>query len=430
MSEIKQATFRLNDEDINAFREMTDKSGMNQAEMFQGLLNAFEMSRARNQIGDRGKEIDTFQTTVNTLMGMFLNSLAINQTSEERIRETLSLELNTKDTTIKDLQEEKKKLKEEVAALRESLDTKAKIAKVAENELEKLSKETEAITEKLNKDLAEKSETINSLQGQLQTLNEIIAEYKPYKDTNVGLEDKLKELSKTIADLTAANKDMNSQLNNETKMKEFYEKEVKDLKISIEKINAETRTLDQHHKQEFESLDQEHREELKLMEQHHKQELKAMDQQHKQELQALELKMKDSYEKEVGGLKGSIEKLNNESKDLEQKHKQEIEQLENKHKEELAAVEVKHQSIIDKEIINLKKNFDDKLQLEKEKLDFAKAKNEAELENIKSKYNDLKEKHDAIINENDKSVIKVPKATKKKNNAPEDKAASKEGKES
>lgn len=38
---------------------------------------------------------------------MFINSLVINQTSEERISETLSLELNTKDKTIVDLQEYK-----------------------------------------------------------------------------------------------------------------------------------------------------------------------------------------------------------------------------------------------------------------------------------------------------------------------------------
>lgn len=36
---------------------------------------------------------------------MFINSLVINQTSEERIRETLSLKLSTKDKTIADLQD-------------------------------------------------------------------------------------------------------------------------------------------------------------------------------------------------------------------------------------------------------------------------------------------------------------------------------------
>lgn len=335
MSEIKQATFRLNDEDINAFREMTDKSGMNQAEMFESLLNAFEMAKAKNQLADRGKEIDTFQTTVNTLVNMFLNSLEINQTSEERIREVLSLELNTKDNTIKDLQEQKQKLKEEVAALRESLDTKAKIAKVAENELEKLSKETEALADKLNKDISEKADTINSLQSQLQTLNGIIDEYKSYKNDYNNLESEIKELNKTIDDLTNANKDISLRLESESKMKMFYEREVDD---------------------------------------------------NKQVLRA-----------------------------IEHQHKQDVESLNNKHTQSLEALEVKQQNLIDKEVEKLTKNFEDKLQLEKDKLEFAKSKNEAELENIKVKFNDLKEKHEALVNENKKSAPKTPKAPKNKN---------------
>lgn len=357
MSEIKQASFRLNDEDINTFREMTEKHDMNQAEMFQSLIHAFEMNKAKNQLADRGKEIDTFQTTVNTLVNMFLNSLEINQTSEERIRQVLSLELNTKDKTIKDLQDK-----------REQLENEKDNFKKAALENIKTVKELQAENDNIKNELSDKSATINSLQSQLQTMNGIIDEYKGYKETNSELEKEIKELNKTISELEASNKNITMQLTNEINMKEFYEREVNELKGSIERINAENKTLEQQHKQYITSLEQEHR--------------------------------------------------------------QELEQINNNHKEELSDVEIKHQDIIDKELSNLKKNFEDKLQLEKEKLDFVKAKNEAELENIKSKYNDLKEKHDAIINENYRSVIKVPKATKKKNDAPEDKVASKEGKES
>ncbi|MGL5087338.1 MAG: hypothetical protein ACRC68_16755, partial [Clostridium sp.] len=110
-NEIKAVSFRLVEEDIQKFREIADQQGLNQAEMFQGLMNSFEMAKAKGQITDRAKEIEIFQDTVNNLMGMFINSLAINQSSEERIREVLSLELNTKDKTIADLQEYKEKMK-------------------------------------------------------------------------------------------------------------------------------------------------------------------------------------------------------------------------------------------------------------------------------------------------------------------------------
>ena len=52
---------------------------------------------------------------------MFINSLAINQTSEKRIRETLSLELNTKDKTLADLQEYKEKSKEQTKLDKEKI---------------------------------------------------------------------------------------------------------------------------------------------------------------------------------------------------------------------------------------------------------------------------------------------------------------------
>lgn len=54
---------------------------------------------------------------------MFINSLSINQSSEERIRETLSLELNSKDKIIAELQEGKNNLSAEVKVLQDDLKT-------------------------------------------------------------------------------------------------------------------------------------------------------------------------------------------------------------------------------------------------------------------------------------------------------------------
>ncbi|MGL4914308.1 MAG: hypothetical protein ACRC3Y_17955, partial [Romboutsia sp.] len=75
-NEIKAVSFRLVEEDIQKFREIAEQQGLNQAEMFQGLMNNFEMAKAKGQITDRAKEIEVFQDTVNNLMGMFINSLA------------------------------------------------------------------------------------------------------------------------------------------------------------------------------------------------------------------------------------------------------------------------------------------------------------------------------------------------------------------
>lgn len=75
-NEIKALSFRLADDDTQKFREFADEQGLNQAEMFQSLMNSFEMAKAKGMITDRAKEIEVFQDTVNTLMNMFINSIS------------------------------------------------------------------------------------------------------------------------------------------------------------------------------------------------------------------------------------------------------------------------------------------------------------------------------------------------------------------
>ena len=61
---IKTTSFRLLEEDITKFREYAEEQGLNQGEMFQSMLNSFEMVKAKGKITDRAKEIEVFQGTV------------------------------------------------------------------------------------------------------------------------------------------------------------------------------------------------------------------------------------------------------------------------------------------------------------------------------------------------------------------------------
>ena len=114
MAEIKGTSLRVNEDDLKKFKEYMKEFDLTQAETFQAIINSFEMANAKNLITDRAKEIEVFQSTVNNLTSMFISSLAINQTSEERIRESLSAELNTKDKLISNLQEDKDKYKDKI----------------------------------------------------------------------------------------------------------------------------------------------------------------------------------------------------------------------------------------------------------------------------------------------------------------------------
>ena len=264
-NEIKAVSFRLAEDDIHKFREFADEQGLNQAEMFQSLMNSFEMAKAKGMITDRAKEIEVFQDTVNTLMNMFINSLAINQTSEERIRETLSLELNTKDKTIADLQSREKDLKIEFERIDKDLDKSLKTG----NEL--------AVNlENANKEIEQKNNIINNQQEQINTLNSIVTEYKSYKDINKELELRNIELNNKLTDTLHSNSDLQSKIENLENIKEFYKSEVESLKNEIKEVNKNIKDIEKSHKDEIKDLNNSHREELNVLEDKYKSEIEEL----------------------------------------------------------------------------------------------------------------------------------------------------------
>ena len=264
-NEIKAVSFRLAEDDIQKFREFADEQGLNQAEMFQSLMNSFEMAKAKGMITDRAKEIEVFQDTVNTLMNMFINSLAINQTSEERIRETLSLELSTKDQTIADLQSREKILKSDFERIDKELDKSLKIGN-----------ETAVKLENANKEIEQKNNIINNQQEQINTLNSIVTEYKSYKDINKELELRNIELNNKITDALHSNSDLQSKIENLENIKEFYKAEVESLKNEIKEVNKNIKDIEKSYKDEIKDLNNSHREELKVLEDKYKSEIEEL----------------------------------------------------------------------------------------------------------------------------------------------------------
>ncbi|MGL5354428.1 MAG: hypothetical protein ACRDA5_14095 [Clostridium sp.] len=280
-NEIKAVSFRLVEEDIQKFREIADQQGLNQAEMFQGLMNSFEMAKAKGQITDRAKEIEVFQDTVNNIVSMFINSLAINQSSEERIRETLSLELNTKDKTIADLQEYKEKTKSA---------TKANDEKVVE--LEKMVKDLTVSLEKTTKELDQKNIIVDNQQDQINTLNSIVTEYKQYRDLNKELEIVNTDLKTEITKEQHKNVDLESKLVNMENMRDFFANQ-------IEELSGEIKELNQSKKEEVKAIENEYKEEIKATEIAHKQELKELAKANKLELSNMNKELTKAFKEDL-----------------------------------------------------------------------------------------------------------------------------------
>jgi chromosome segregation ATPase len=242
MAEIKPVSFRLNEESIEKFKQLAGELDCNQAEMFDSLMGNFELAKAKNQILDRGKEIETFQSTTNTLVNMFVNSLAINQTAEETLREKLSEELNSKETTIKDLQEQRAKTRDEIMTVKESIG-------FYENQNKGLTTELQ-----MNKtELAQKTNTIDSQLEQIGTLNSIITEFKAYKNINVELEVKNKELVSKNSALQHSNVDLEGKVINKEQMLSFYKGEIDSLKHDKTEIARQLQQADIEYKSEIQA---------------------------------------------------------------------------------------------------------------------------------------------------------------------------------
>ena len=243
MAEIKGTSLRVNEDDLKKFKEYMKEFDLTQAETFQAIINSFEMAKAKNLITDRAKEIEVFQSTVNNLTSMFISSLAINQTSEERIRESLSAELNTKDKLISNLQEDKDKYKDKIKALSTSVEE-------YENTINKINSNLY----KSNKDNEDKTLTINNQLEQIKILNEIVAEYKEFKDTNKVLAHSNKELTKNNNDLVHENLDLKDKISNVKDMNKFYKEQILILEEEVRKLNAENNNNKDKYEKEIELL--------------------------------------------------------------------------------------------------------------------------------------------------------------------------------
>ena len=270
--ETKPSTFRFIDDDVQKFKELAGEFKLSQSEMFEGLINNFEMNQAKQSIPDRAKEIETFQITAEKLKAMFLSSLEINQTSEERIREELALELKTKDQTIADLQTFR-------------IDAKDKF--ILADEQKKHTAEKVSVLEKsianIEKELIEKSERVQNQQKQVSTLTDHMNDMKDdihyHKSQNVTLTEiniKLKEdktndqnliqkLKNEIENQTNEIEKLKVELGLAVEQKEFFKNEIKTLKEDHQlqhqrfetdqnKLNDEIKKLREEHKQEISDI--------------------------------------------------------------------------------------------------------------------------------------------------------------------------------
>ena len=296
---IKPATFRLNEEDINRFKEFATQNSLNQQEAFTSLLNTLELNNAKSTLGDRSKSIEVFQTTVNNLVKFYINSLEENTTTEDRIREDLSLQISTKDKTIADLQNKLQEVKDDKVILDDD-----NIA------LNNKNKELQEQLNKLQKDFIDKDKYIDNLQQQNELLTNTLTEYKQYKEINIKLDTDNKELKAENTTLNNSNKQLEDKLKNNVDMLEFYKNQIQDQKEEIKLLNKSI--LDK---------DIEYKANIKTIEENNKQEVLKVDENFRQRLEKQINENKEQFnnrlELELGKKDLELEKLKNKLETLE-----------------------------------------------------------------------------------------------------------------
>lgn len=255
MADLKATSFRVNEEDLEKFKQFMEKEGYKtQAEGFKSIMQSVEMAKAKNMIKDRAKEIEVFQDTINNLMSMFLNSLNVNQTSEERIREELSQELQTKDNTITILHEQLQDTKNENKEFNRLINNYKAAEKILREELEKV-----------NTEINDKQKSIEKLNSNNDLLQEQLKEYKQYREQYKTLEKDLEKLKADYEVLNGSNNKLNNDndlLTNKVKangdMINFYKNEIDNKDKSINEYKTDIKVLEDKYSNQIENIKAEH----------------------------------------------------------------------------------------------------------------------------------------------------------------------------
>lgn len=310
MGEIKPTSFRVSTVATEKFKELSNQLGMTQAEFMDNLLNAFELENAKSKILDRSKEIEEFQSHAQRLISIYLNSLELNQNSEERIKQKFLEQLQSKAELINNLQDQlqslKDKIKESDMLVKDSIEKQTELKKA---------------NEQLQDTATAKESLISEYKEKIDTLSSLVNEYKEYKDsiTTVNLElNKTKkeanDLQYTIKNLELEKVNLDKQIkmleNNLLDQKEMLKKEKEDINIRITDVKNE---YTQNIKREKADLEQIFNEKLGIEKEKFEIELAKIELKKNTEIQELR-KQLSALEKSPKPKKTSTKKIQNQKK--------------------------------------------------------------------------------------------------------------------
>lgn len=225
--ELKPKSFRIDDETMDKFKEISGNTGSNQQETMQLLINAYYMQTQKAGLIEHKASIEEFERYVTSIISMYTQSLQANHDMKESVMQEFDALLKSKDTTIQDLQEKltiAKQLKEDATLkARTHADENARLNEV----IDSLNNEYNSKMDDMQSMLSDKDSLNKALTDSCNDLKAKIEGMREAAEQSAVLRGELDQLKKEHEKVIREQSDLKKQMQQE---QTAHERTVSDLK--------------------------------------------------------------------------------------------------------------------------------------------------------------------------------------------------------
>lgn len=262
--ELKPVSYRIDDETKEKFKQITAEIGGNQQETMSILINTYYMQSKQNELTEFKGSIDQFQAYITSIVTMYTNSLQANHDMKTSVMQEFETLLQSKDTTIQDLQSQltvAKQLKEEATVK----------SRTYSDENNRLNEYIESLQKEYNSKMDDMQSMLNDKENLNRALTDSCNDLKAKVDEMAAEHEEVATLRKNIADMTVERDSLKNNIAETekalNKANTEHEKAIEDMKQheidSIERVKAEAQIKQDKAVLEIESKYQEEIQNLK-----------------------------------------------------------------------------------------------------------------------------------------------------------------------
>lgn len=194
-SQNKTRSIRATDEIFTKFKALCDENnGTN--DTLSMLINSYELQKSKEILKGAADNIDDFKARIDGIIKAYISALELTANTEERVRNELSVQLDSQTRTISSLQRENESIKaetiklqteaqNEIRALKADLaavQTALQTAKANEQRAAESKAQAERITALTSEKLQELQRTVEELQAKAATADKLKAENEEYEE--------------------------------------------------------------------------------------------------------------------------------------------------------------------------------------------------------------------------------------------------------